>query len=239
MLPGSLSSTGCDYIQQVAVLLCWFDAAGSYTLAGSGSPPGDCVTATWTAEAWFRNSFHYGNGGDPSVTLCLSDPTIDPDCVYVLPPGYVDPTSAAVCNDAPAAPLWPDFDPDWLGDYISHWARCLFVPAGGWDWDHQLDDAIDVSALTQVTALAQGVVGSWNQAGTCGNLLGGADPVLPGFALDTCEWTWAGYIKTPLSVFFVIWGALGIVNFVLATTLGVPNKKSSNPLDQSVDGSAT
>lgn len=102
-----------------------------------------------------------------------------------------------VCAGAPRAE-WLSYS--WLGPWVGHYARCLFVPQGGWDADGYITEAFDQSPLGDVRDMLE-PLGSLSVEGQCGPIAGGA--VLgESVSLNTCDWPSDPQLRT--------WIALGV-----------------------------
>lgn len=228
---GGVDKYNCPYVQAIKYTLCWQDNLG--TLPGSDGLGYACKTTYWTAENWATDRA-YLSSDSADVALCKFNADLNSDCPYILPPGYIDP--AKVCDNPPEM-AWLDFS--WIPATIGHYARCLFVPAGGWDSAGHLNTAIELSPLVQIYQITQSLLGAVAfNPGQCGVLFDasgvkvGTVAVLPGFSLDTCTWgAWVGPTRTFLGVVVLVLSSFYMLTFVYRTTLSVASGLVPNPFE--------
>lgn len=186
--------------------------------------------AMWSAEQWWNARTSYPvKPGDELWHLCQGPESINsPECVYVDPPDEL--TFEQACANAPATDIlnW-----SWLGPWVAHYARCMFVPPQGWDHNSSIQSAWDDGTPGQVTGAVLTIVDTFNFNESCGMLMGTgtAAEILPNLNIDTCSWTWGYPLKPWVAAAIIAAGGWWVIRFYLRSIVGVVNRKTVTPLD--------
>jgi hypothetical protein len=218
---GGITQAECPFLQSVEYVVCAF--------RGSGVEDISCISANWQ---WVQAK---GNvvypDSDTDVTLCSLPGFWAPYCSDVLYPPYVDYSSFADMCEAGEVPTILSWD---TYPFFKHYIDCLFIPRGGWDWKEDIPREVESSALYAVEPVLFNLASSLTFGESCGVLMDGDIFGAP-IAINTCTWSWASDIKAFFSVVFILgfgWWAIG---FLLATILGIFNKKTPSPVGKDED----
>jgi len=194
--------TTCPYIVSISLRYVDMTANEGYAQA---------YTTWWFAETFFQSPAYKGyDKGDPLVTLCSVPGVNSSDCAY-LDPDINGTSFDEMCANQPST-AWLDFS--WIGPVIGHYARCLFVPANGWDPDATLTTAWENSMPMNTINTLEGVGSEWDWGEGCGPIVDGS-AVFDGFVLNSCSWSsWAGDAKVYLRIVIIGLAAWAIIMWV-------------------------
>lgn len=217
----------CPYVTSIFVTTCVYEE----DVPEGGTYPNEtrvCHGQTWTAERVFQQKVYTPD--DPMVELCRLSPGASALCPSILdgvPPDGTD--YDVVCAGAPEL-TFGDWDalPQWIG----HFAHCLFAPANGFDRKGLVSTAWSSSAAGEVAIAASDAVGAYNWSESCGVIGTGTGSTFGTVAIDTCSWSsWAGSIRTILSVGILALGGWYIVQFIWSSALSVVNRRIPTPFE--------
>jgi len=209
----------CPYLQYIGM---WVT-----TYQGDDESETGPVFVEWSSDR-YRGHYSYNDGPTELDFLCVLYPD-SAGCYELLNPTYIDGTDFdTVCAGAPE-PAWLDFS--WLPDFVGHFARCLFVPANGFDRNGEVSSAWEASAGGDLTAFATGFLPAFVVTGTCGELMPGAQIRGVPIEIDTCSWAPFAPLKTLLYWTILIFGSLYWIAFSANTIIGLLNKKTTAPIN--------
>lgn len=212
---------GCRYLISMEFNACYYPI-------NSGSASAVCKAMYWGAEEYFKGTNDKGyDPGDLTTDLCSADITVSPECPFVNPD--TDGTNfEQVCGNPPAME-WLSWS--WVPPTIGHYTRCLFQPANGWDRGGDISAAYEDSALSAIAASVDEAAHAFDIPETCGRISGSGSGIWSSVDLNTCNWDWAGQLKTFIGWAVVLYGGYSILLFVIRTITGVVNRKSVEPVE--------
>lgn len=122
---------------------------------------------------------------------------------------------------------------DVTGWFTWHMA-CLFIPLAGFDRDATVATAWEASPNAEIGTQIVGLADAFVYAPGCGVLAATpADSPLPGFALDTCTWTWAEPVKIVLGIGVLLLGFWAFIAYCVKAVSGVIRKDVPSPVESS------
>jgi len=189
------------------------------------NPTKVCEIWEWTAERWWQDTEYTGNDGRGFETevLCNSGEILQAQiCVDVDPNGLVDGTDFDVACEGAPVPEWLSFD--WLPATIAHYGRCMWEPLNGWDPGDKIGSAVEDSSVGDLVEEVEALPAGWSISESCGVIGGGDIPYIGTLAVNTCDWSWAGTVKTLLGWALVIgfaWWAIGYVGSLYSGIVGL------------------
>jgi hypothetical protein len=205
------------------------------------------TTPTWSTWIWYadnaRTNVAYPKY-DPNGDIC-KDPQasatnpIGQDCPWVAPGTITDPTDPKqVCANPPsfaAADLITFFNNFWptFGYWSTFWAKCMFVPAGGFDRLGTVATAWAASPFSAAASAIGGLQSALAIPETCGPLVTGGGGSWSSLNINTCSWAAFGaqvkpYLGIVISLMFGWWA----IGFVVFCVTGILTKKIPSPVKE-------
>lgn len=214
-------SSSCTYLGRIVLHVCVFVSPGGPTAYS-------CVTTEWNYSQ-YRNQTSY-DGTTTEEQACLLAGQDSEGCnKYLYPENYDWSDPAVACGNPPAVSFTFDGSQS-LGAWIGFWAKCLFVPAGGWDSHRWLEKAWEGSGVNELGTLTSTFADSMTYGESCGVVVDAGGTAVP-IVINTCTWSWASSMHALLSWAIVLGFGGWVLYFVIANVLGIVNKKSVNPAE--------
>lgn len=218
---GTGTTAACNYVVYIQFSVCLLDGIATFA----------CHQFTWVAEEAWKGT-DYSGDVDPNTAICKGavGAEVSPECPFIVDVDGTDP--AVVCANAPQ-PVWLSFD--WLPALIGHYARCLSIPANGWDKDDEIGSAWANSSAGDATNILTATVQSLAISESCGTLINVTHGALDGLNFSTCslnEWAPAkSYLAIIGTFLFSVWAII----FFIRTVQGFVNRSVPTPVSTEGD----
>lgn len=227
---------GCVRLRQFTL-----DVVPIEGVAGTSGNPSVPYVVTWSATRSLQN-IAYDNAPPANLPGICADETIE----WISCEAIRAKNRAAwgdTCGDAANADVYGVEYPGTVtlltGEFdVTAWftwhMACLFVPLAGFDADAQVATAWAASPNAEIGDQLVGLSDSFAYAPGCGVLAAtpGSSP-LPGFALDTCTWTWASPVKVVLGIGVLLLGFWAFIAYCVRAVSGVIRKDVPSPVEAS------
>jgi hypothetical protein len=206
---------------------------GTVAYAASGTGASTNHTYTWNAySSQLTDGSNVYTWHAPAYALCNDVAQDNATLIDTHTAGacdsYIDPAGFASCGPQPGFNPFDSTTYPLFQSWLIYWPQCLFDPKGGFDSNHELQNAWNTSAAGTVQTDIAEVGDILPAADECGDLIPGSGiPLETDFVqLDTCTWSpWAPaartFIALAMTVIFGFW-AVGFVLTLVRSVAGAP-----------------